>query len=233
VGSIPFIALAVLLTAGRGLWSFPNTVAAALVLLSTGLYLTSNNGDYPHGFLWEFQDVLQTWPTLLLFYAVEFGLFAWLCPRIDRAGDQPISRAWFWLAVGCLLLLPWYKLGRFNDFTTKVCLPSLLVLQVILASGIATATTELQRRRRRGLVACLLVGTFASLADVARGVRGGLDFSPPPLSRVSHANELRPRSLSAQLFSDGSQFFWHFLARERPIARRGRDAAEGQTRAGR
>lgn len=179
MGSLPFIALAILMTSGRGLRSFANTAAAAAVLLTTGLYLTSNNGDYPHGFLWEFQGVLQTWPTMLLFYAVEFGLFAWLCPRIDRAGGHAISSAWFWVAIACLLALPWYKLGRYSDFTTKVCLPSLLVLQVILASGIANASTALQRRRRGWLVACLVLGSFASVADLARGVRGGLDLAPP------------------------------------------------------
>ena len=139
-------------------------------------------------------------------------LYLFVALRIDGR-VRALHPLWWVTAVACLIALPWYKLGAFNDFTTKACIPSLIVLQVFLAMSIRGARTGAARRSAAALVALLLLGTFASLADLSRGVRHGLRFSPPRLEGVSHVNELGARKQSAQLFSDGEAFFWRVLAR--------------------
>jgi len=176
----------------------------------TVLYIGSNNQEYPHGFLWEKQNVLSTWPTLLLVYAVEFGLYAWLCPRVEREGLARLHRGWWWLALAMLVAAPWYVLGTFNDLTTKSVIPALIVLQVWIATAMISAHGDEARRRVRVLVAVLVIGSMASVADLMRGLNGGLS-DPFPVSRVRRMHQLGPGA--AQLFSDGDAPFWRWLAR--------------------
>jgi hypothetical protein len=223
VGLLPFLGLAILVTRGRGLFSFENTVAAGTVLFMTLLYLQSNNHAYPHGFLWQYQDVTRTWPVLLLFYALEFGIYALICPGPSRGNEFPFHRAWQWLAIACLLAAPWYVLGRWNDLTTKIGIPALVVFQIWLANALAGAKIGMDRIRAYVVIALLVIGSLASLSNVYRGINHGFRFSPPDLQEVRHTNRIIgrkgpifgnvPGGTVDQLFSDGDAFFWKFLAR--------------------
>lgn len=212
VGLLPFLALAILCTNRARLLSFENTIAAGTVLLLTGLYIGSNSQEYPHGFLWQKQEVLRTWPTLLLFYAVEFGIYAWLCPRVERESLRRLHRGWWWLSLACLLAAPWYVLGTYNDLTTKVSIPAMLVLQIWIATALMGARSDDARRRARVLVALLVVGAMASFADLARGLYHPVSVEPISLRHVRRANQLGP--VAAQLFATGDGFFWRYVARE-------------------
>jgi len=226
VGLLPFVGLAVLITRGRRLLSLENTLAAAAVLILTLLYIGSNNSDYPHGFLWERQDLLKTWPLLLFFYAVEFGVFALICPRAERGERGVMHEAWRWLAIACLLAAPWYVLGRYNDLTTKVGIPALVVFQVWIATALWSPEAGRGRLRARVLVALIIVGSLASVSDVARGLHHGFKLEPVPIEGVSRSNKLL--GPAKQLFSDGDSFFWRVLARTpRPAERTRRAGGRG------
>jgi hypothetical protein len=211
VGLLPFVGLAVLIARGRRLWSFENTFAAGTVLALTALYIGSNNQDYPHGFLWERQNLLKTWPLLLFFYAVEFGVYAAICPRVDHRARGAMHRAWWWLSIACLLAAPWYVLGRYNDLTTKVGIPALLVFQVWIATALWAAETHRDRLRAQILVALIIVGSLASVSDLARGLHHGLELEPVPIETVKRSNRLA--GPARQIFSDGDALFWRALAR--------------------
>jgi hypothetical protein len=211
VGLLPFLGLAIALTRGHRLWTFENTLAASAVLALTLLYIGSNNGDYPRGFLWQHQNLAQTWPLLLFFYAVEFGVYALICPRPERTESGELHPAWRWLAIACLLAAPWYVVGRYNDLTTKVGIPALVVFQVWLASALWSAGDRRARLRAGILVALLVVGSLASASDVARGLRHGFRLEPVSIENVSRTSLLW--GPSEQLFSDGDAFFWRALAR--------------------
>jgi len=147
VGLLPFLGLAIALTRGRRLWTFENTLAAGVVLALTLLYIGSNNADVPHGFLWQYQNLSKTWPLLLFFYAVEFGAYVLICPRLEQTERGGLHPAWRWLAIVCLLAAPWYVLGRYNDLTTKVGIPALVVFQVCLATALWSAGSGRARLR--------------------------------------------------------------------------------------
>jgi hypothetical protein len=222
-GMLPFVGLAILATRGRGLFSLENTFAAGAVLFFTLLYLRSGSHAYPHGFLWQYQDVTKTWHILLFFYALEFGIYALICPRTGKSNAFQLPRVWKWLVIACLLAAPWYVLGRWNDLTTKIGIPALVVFQVWLASALTGAKTGGARIRAYALVALLVVGSLASLSNVVRGIDHGFEFKPPPIQKVRHTNRLVPVKGSVshsksgstvdKLFSDGDTFFWKYLAR--------------------
>jgi hypothetical protein len=211
VGLLPFVGLAALLTRARGMFSIANTVSAAAVLGITLLYVLSNNQSFPHGFLWQRQDLLRTWPLLLLFYAVEFGVYAAVCPRGPESPAGLRRRAWWWVSIACMLAAPWYVLGLFNDLTTKVGIPALVVFQLCLAASLVGPKAGSELVRKWALIALLMVGSIASLSDVARGLHHGLKPAGRSRNWIPHTNELG--GPAAQLFSDGDAFFWRHLAR--------------------
>jgi hypothetical protein len=188
-------------------------VAAPLVLAVTALFIRSNNGKFIHGWLWEYQNLLETWPLLLLFYAVEFGAYVACCPTfLARPGGRP-RRIWLWAATHCLLLLPLYRIGQYCDFPSKAAIPSLLILQVFLATTIRNATAPSERNQVRILTFLLLIGTFAAIYGITQQMRVGLRPDPLVKAQVPHIDQLLPKTSAEQLFSDGHAFFWRFLAR--------------------
>jgi hypothetical protein len=213
VGMAPFVLVAVVVSRARGLFSFENLVAGPAILLVVGLYLLSNNQEYVRGPLWEFQDPLRTWKLLALVCALEFGIYALLFPPRRGRSRQGMQPAWWWTAVACLLVLPWYRMGDFCDFPTKAMIPSLVVLQVWLARALANARSASERIRAAILLALLIVGAAAAVTNLRDSARAGLNFTPPPAATVRHTNELRRKSRGGQLFSDGDAFFWRVLAR--------------------
>jgi hypothetical protein len=212
VGLAPFVILSLIWTRGRGMWSFENLAAGVCVLLVTGLYIGSNNGDYVHGPVWLFQDLAQTGLLLLLVFVLEFGVHVALLQQTEARREGLAHPAWRWTAVVTLICISLYRIGDNCDFTTKASIPALLVLQLCIAYALGAARW---RRPVAGwlLVGVLLVGTISPLTLVARSVGKGLDTSAPPIDRVAPTNELERRSRGGQLFSDGEAFFWRVLAR--------------------
>jgi hypothetical protein len=213
IGLLPFVIIAIVTTRGRGLFSFQNVVAGLSILGLSALFIGSNNHDYPHGWLWEYQNVLRTWPALALFYIVQFGIYLTFCPSVDRSKPGAVRPVWWWTAIATLLALPWYYLGGNNDFSIKAAVPSLLVVLVFLATAVKGSSTEVQRKSARLLIGLMIVGSFGALQLVTRGIGHGLDSSPPPLEEVLHVNEIERSGAGAQLFSDGDSFFWKVLAK--------------------
>jgi hypothetical protein len=213
VGMAPYALVAVAVSRARGLFSFENMLAGPAILLVVGLYLLSNNQEYLRGPLWQFQDPLQTWQLLALVCLFEFGIYALLFPPRKKAGLQGLQPVWWWTAVACLLVLPWYRMGDFCDFPTKVTVPSLVVLQVWLARSLANARLPGERVRGWILIALLIVGAAAASTALVASVGRGLNLSPPPMSSVRHTNALKRTTRGGQLFSHGDAFFWRVLAR--------------------
>jgi len=213
IGMAPYLLVSLATTRCRNLLTFQNVVAAPMLLLISGLFFLSNSGEYPHGWLWEFQDLRASWIFLLLFCLVEFGVYVAACPvNLENPGTRP-ARIWWWTAIACLALLPFYRLGKYSDLTAKAALPSLLMLQVYLMSTIHNATTRSERNAVRLLVVLLLIGTVSSVNELTRGLSGGLRSAPPPQERVRHVGELPGKKVATQLFGDPEAFFWRYLAK--------------------
>ena len=73
-------------------------------------------------------------------------------------------------------------MGIYNDFPTKVTIPSLLILQLWLASALVHASAE-HRKRAIALVAVLVLGTVSTLNLMRHSVRSGWTSRRPPSRR--------------------------------------------------
>jgi hypothetical protein len=100
-----------------------------------------------------------------------------------------------WLVIGVLLLLPLYRIGLFNDFTMRACIPALGLLAIAVAHCLSDA---------KGYawvpLACLVViGSAASVLEMRGRSREG--YVP--------ARELNLRS---GFLSDDKNFFVQYNA---------------------
>ncbi len=213
IGLVPYLLVAFVTTRGKGLFSFQNTIAAPVILLVHGLFFLSNNAQYPHGWIWEFQRLSSSWILLLIFYLVEFGIYVAVCPAdLEKPGSRP-DRIWWWTAIACLIFLPWYKLGTYSDLSAKAALPSLLMLQVYLASTIRNSTTASEKNWSRLLVLLLVIGAFSGLNELTRGLGNPVRPLSPPYESIRHLPQLPGQDVAEQLFGNPEAFFWKHLAK--------------------
>lgn len=212
VGMAPYVLLSLYETRLKKVASFPNLVAAPLILLLSALFFLSNNGEFVSGWLWEFQDIRKSWPHLLLYYMTAFGLYALCCPLLR----QPCNtrwRIWWYTSIGCLLLLPWYRIGEWCDFTTKGAIASSLVFLVCLAVALRTASAQKDRQSVKALVILFCLGSLGAVSLMAQAFEYGFDTRSRNAHNMMRVDELEPKDTAAQLFSDGNSFFWRVLAR--------------------
>ena len=213
IGMAPYVLVSMVAARCRNLWTFQNVVAGPVLLLISGLFFLSNNAQYPHGWLWQFQKASTAWIVLLLFYTIEFGAYVAVCPgRLTDPGTRP-GRLWWWTAVACLMVFPLYRLGVYNDLAAKAALPSLLVFQVYLACTIRNARADHERSWARLLVFLLILGSCSALNEFSRGVGDILRPAPPPYESIRHVTELPDQEVARQLFGDENAFFWKYLAK--------------------
>lgn len=108
-------------------------------------------------------STLGAWGLLGTFLAVEVGIFAILARK--SIGSE--GRLWRWLSITTLVLLtilPFYKLGMFNDLVMRASIPALFCLAVLVGrslfqSGLGLAT-------RVALIVALLVGAATSVMEL-------------------------------------------------------------------
>ncbi|MCL5270151.1 MAG: hypothetical protein M1457_06295 [bacterium] len=217
IGVFPFVLVAFWESRLRRAFSFQNLVAAVLLLGVMGLYFITNNANLPKGFIWNFQDLSKTWYILVVFYIVEFGIYAYFCPRA-RPIEGRLNRKWFYMALACFLLCPWWRMGYNNDFGSKTIIPGQIIYVAVLIASIQTAWSRLERRhferiRAIPLVFLLMVGGLAGFQYFLRGYTPGFHPKPTPLTATIHVDQMGPRDVAAQLFSDGEGFFWRRLAK--------------------
>lgn len=196
LGAAPFVMLAVLGNPLPKSLSLANTLAGIPLLAVQLLYLAGNSlGGMEHasGPLWRYVDPWFAAPYLLLYYVVEFGFIALLTARLRRVGAQP-GQAWFLLALTLLALLPLYRMGTFNDLSTKGTIAPQMALMVCVAAALrASAGSTGFRVARRLLAGSLVLGAITTAGIVLNAVDAGIHPAPPPASRVVHVNEAAMR----------------------------------------
>lgn len=212
-GSVPFLGLAILERRGRHLGTFANCAALPFIALMFFFYasVVGVEGARVSGWIWEFHRLSDTWRFLLLHYLVEFGLLAMLVPTIVRAGYFP-GRLWWFGALTMFLLAPFYRMGEYNDFATKVILPAQFVFLLYLAMAIHRAEGPTQHLKRKLLIVLLCVGAIGPLGNLVRAYDFGLSGTPPPFDRVRHINEVEPRILAMQGKANPDSVFFRWFA---------------------
>ena len=173
VGLLPFVVVLIIQNGVRPFLPWQNLVVAPLLTLLMLAYLTSDTGDIPHFWLWEFAG----WPNVLrglpLLYVTEFlalaALLVLLRPRLRR---EPF----FVAAVGTMLLLPLYYFGLHNDLVMRGLIPALALLCFYCAHALSgrppsdgRAGGSIRDKALAGVVvAVLVVGALGPFINLAR-----------------------------------------------------------------
>ncbi|RKY09562.1 MAG: hypothetical protein DRP66_01895 [Planctomycetota bacterium] len=215
LGMTPYILLSLWTTKCRKLFSFQNIAAAPILLLIVGLFIISNNGEYPHGWAWQYHDLTKAWPVLLLFCGLEFGIYAAFCPRITHPDPVSSQRCWFRAMIVVLISCTMYRLGTYGDFTTKTALPSLIVLVMFLAAAINSARTPTEQMCAHILKFLLALGAVSGLFVISQAIEYRVDLKPPSYSEVERLEHLGERHFPVfrQLLADpNDSFFWKYMA---------------------
>lgn len=102
---------------------------------------------------------------LLFFCLLEFGVYAILLYRSGAVSDE----RWRWIfdmTVMTLLILPWFKLGIYNDLVMRASIPAMFVLSVFVARAVHDG--NLARQTRVALIVVLLVGAVTAGIEFKR-----------------------------------------------------------------
>ena len=203
LGLAPFVIAAALVSGRRGTASFANFAAAPALAVVALLFLASRAESPPNG--WWFEEGAPPWLELVAFYVLELSVVAASYPSAASDGTRR-GRTWWWIASAMLLVLPLYRVGRFNDLTMRASIPALFVLW----SYVAAALQDRAPARRRILLALLvLIGAVTPANEIMRA-----------LARYKWAlPEVDERPLMAQdilyrfYLGDGDSWFFRHLAR--------------------
>lgn len=210
-GMLPFVGLGIYQLRGKGWKSVGNVVVAPLLLVLFFLFFKTAQGGKVSGFIWAYQNVFWASPYLFVHYVVEFGIFALIIYKVRGKGIP--DRFWLYGALCFFLLAPWYRIGEYNDFATKVIIPAQLVFMVILANSLPAMAASGQHTRRKILIALLVIGAIGPMGNILRALEFGFDLTPPPVAGVRHANELTPAELALQGKGNPDSIFWKRLAK--------------------
>ncbi len=211
LGMFPFVVFSAFILRFQRAITLQNATGAVIMLIAV-LYFSSAEGVVVSELLWNRVPLQDIWPILLLYYVAEFGILAFAVPRINQSYLR-FKRYWLYLCIIAFLLGPWYCLGRYNDFSTKVIIPAQLLFMIYIA--VALCAPERKGDIRWKILLVLLgVGALAPLGHVLRAVEFGFNFSPPPLSQIRHVNERLPEDWTLQGHANTQAFFWKHLAQE-------------------
>jgi hypothetical protein len=162
IGLVPFALATVLRSEPRAFLDWGNVLCVVTLGIPLASYLTAGSADVPHGFNWDHEGF--SWLGYAEFLALEIGfyllalrLYGWQYLR------YPV------IVIVVLLLLPLYRIGMFNDFTMRVCIPAIMLLAIAASAAIADARSL----RCIPLAILMLVGSITSVLEfLGRGGDG-------------------------------------------------------------
>jgi hypothetical protein len=155
LGLLPF-ALAAAVRAGPEVFANLRTVICGMILGVPLLgYLLVGSGGIPKGFTWNegnFSFVRYVVFVMLEvgFYIIALRLCGWKHLR------HPL------IVVTVLLLLPFYRIGVYNDFTMRACIPALM----LVAIAVAASVTEAAGYKWIPLAILIAVGGAGSIIEI-------------------------------------------------------------------
>jgi hypothetical protein len=145
----------------------PGNILCALVVgLPLCVYLQAGAEGIPHGFNWDQPGF--TIRIYLVFILLQVGFYLIALAFIDFSRLRNPA-----VVIVVLLLLPLYRVGLYNDFTMRTCIPAI----GLLAIAVASALTEAKSLRVLPLAALFAIGAAGSVLEI---VAHGSYFSRIP-----------------------------------------------------
>ncbi|MBF0315868.1 MAG: hypothetical protein HQK50_13885 [Oligoflexia bacterium] len=171
IGLAPFLLLSLFHHPLKQLFHWKSILLPLLLLLTIALFYQGNLMKHPQGFFWDFLSPTIFWPRYLLFCFLEFGVYALLIWPLFRQGGA-FERSLYAITIILLILLPLYKLGYYNDFTMRVSLPALFVLQLLVWKFLSSENFKQDHLYpiKVMIVMALFLGSFTPLQEISRSI---------------------------------------------------------------
>ena len=162
IGILPFALVSVARAWREVFADFGNILCGMVVIVPLMGYLLAGSGDIPHGF--NFLNPEFSIARYVGFLTLEVGLYlAALRLHGWRHLRYPV------LVVAILILLPLYRIGLYNDFTMRTCIPAIM----LLAIAVAATVTEAEGRMWLPLAVLAAIGMAGSIIEmIGRGTEG-------------------------------------------------------------
>lgn len=152
----------------KDVFTFQNCISAPLILLIAYLFFSVTAGNHVNGFISEFHsDIPQLLLVTFVFYFIEF-LFLGLLLFPFTPEKFLLS-----LAIGCLLIIPVFRYGIWNDFAMRVSIPSLLVLNILTLKFLFTQKNlpVFGKIMKFIIILLLFIGGFTPLHELYRPIQ--------------------------------------------------------------
>jgi hypothetical protein len=162
LGLAPFV---LAMTAGswrEGALDWGNILCGVVLGIPVVAYLSTGGGDIPQGINWRGDT--RSFAMLAAFLMLEVGVYL-IALRLCCWN----SLRYPWLVIGVLLLLPLYRIGLFNDFTMRSCIPAL----GLLAIAVAYSLSEAKGYAWIPLACVVVIGSATSILEMRGRAREG------------------------------------------------------------
>jgi hypothetical protein len=211
------------------------------------LYITSSAFYFPHGFVWQYvSNRLYLMEALGAFWLLDFGLLGGVLLVMLAVGNRAMQSAptpagqsrWarleaallseFKMPLGQLLLLllslvtlivlPFYRMGRYDTIAMRVSIPALFILWtcVVRILMYASARTRIQQRLLYSLVVLMVgLGFLTSIPEIARSIVN-YRRQPPELASVPSVTELDVADIvetKMERVGNGAALFFRYLGK--------------------
>ncbi len=165
---------------------------------------------------------------LAFFCLLEFGLYAIILYRSGAVQDE----RWRWMldiTVLTLCVLPWFRLGVYNDLVMRASIPALFVLAVLVTR--AVHDSSLEKQTRRALVVLLLIGAYTPATEMARHFYRMAIYPPPLLDETQAPGDIleyfRTQAFFFSQYSGSLESpFFQFAAKPPPVMDDGRTGVD-------
>ena len=164
LGLVPLALFGAYKSRWAGLSHYSNTVIAPCLAAIALIYYSASAFKFP----FEVFPLLtggRTIGILLLFYLLEFGIYASIC-RPEEGDRPPILKPWWTLALACLLVLPLFRFGDYNDLLMRGSIPALFIFWIFILRYLLNYRNHVSRTAILGLA--LMVGSVSSLIELSR-----------------------------------------------------------------
>lgn len=173
IGMIPIAIDAILHKDGDKLKTrIQNAVSAENILIPASIavvfgsfyYLDLKAGVADSGLIFKIYPEHKTVTLYILFIIVEFLIYFCLM------GKEARKYRFYAVTLAELLLFPLYRAGMNNDFTMRASIPALFILMVLCLQYIYEMEDTGEKKKRKGMLTCLVIGYLTSCTEIQRNV---------------------------------------------------------------
>ncbi len=112
----------------------------------------------------------------LLFYILEFGIYAFFVYRYNR------KNAIFYIALVTLFVCPFIKVGGAHDFCMRASIPSLFILMLLCMTSLKQMAAEQKKYMFYTFTVLLCIGAITPFNEIHRSLRQTINLSSEGIS---------------------------------------------------